>query len=164
MRAGLFFILILGVVSLSSFDKVKKDSNIGGVIKLEGSFYSKKFGDISELSVEVVNLHNNEIEEILLVKSKAKLDLKLGYKYMVYIKKKGFATKKILVDAREAIRGNYKFHFDMELHKLDEKFNTSDFRPVCVLKYNRLKQKFVYDSNYTALAKSDLELEVLSKR
>jgi len=164
MRHISICIFLLLTVTLSSFEKDSSAVMSAGSIKLEGTFFSSGKANVSELSIEVVNLHTNVLEKIVLVKSKVKLDLKLGYKYMVYVKKKGYSTKKILVDAREANRGNFKFEFDMELHQLDEKISTTDFRPVCVLKYNRLKQKFEYDSDYTSIAKSDLKEEIYSKR
>lgn len=164
MKTKLLLALFLGTFGLSSFKVDKTKSEGSGTIRLEGAFYAKEGGSLSDISVEIVNLHSNEMEDIVLAKSKAKFELKLGYKYMVYIKKKGYSTKKIMVDAREAKRGSYKFQFDMELHQLNEKHSTNAFRPVCVLTYNRLKQKFVYDSDYTSIAKSDLEQEVLSKK
>lgn len=164
MRVKLFCILFLLVTSLSSFEKNVIGISPSGNIKLEGSFYSGSDNQLEDISVEIVNLQSNELENIQIVKSKAKIELSLGLKYMIYVKKAGYTTKKILVDAREARGGAYKFEFDMELHKTDEAASTNDFRPVCVLKYNRMKQKFEYDSDYTSVAKSELEQEVYSKK
>lgn len=164
MRNKLATLFILGLFSINCFSAEKESPTPSGSIKLEGSFYADQVGDLDELSIEIVNLQTNQIEDIQITRSKAKINLALGYKYMVYVKKKGFSTKKILVDAREAKAGNYKFEFEMELHKLKEGITTSDFRPVCILRYNRFRQKFVYDADYTAIAKKDLQQEVYTKR
>ena len=157
------FIILFSIGSSVIGSEIDHPKGKGG-IKLEGSFYADNNHKLQDLTIEIVNLQTNELEDILISKSKAKIDLVLGYKYMVYIKKKGYTTKKILVDAREAKSGDYKFEFDMELHNLDENYSTGDFRPVCILRYNRFKQKFVYDSDYTSIAKKDLQQEVYSKR
>jgi hypothetical protein len=164
MKHKLPILLFLGIISLCSFGSDKGGIVKTGSVKLEGLFFSQSEEKLIGLSVEIVNLQTNQIEEIQIVKNKAKVELRLGYKYMVYVKKKGYSTKKILVDAREAKRGDYKFEFDMELHEIDETYTTNDFRPVCVLKYSRLKQKFVYDADYTSIAKKDLRQEIYSKR
>ncbi len=164
MRNKLTTFFILLMIGVSTFAGEVEKPKASGSIKLEGSFYADKEGKLNDLTIEIVNLHTNQLEDIYLNKTKAKLELNLGYKYMVYIKKKGYATKKILVDAREAKRGAYKFEFDMELHSMDEKYSTNNFRPVCILRYNRFKQKFVYDADYTSVAKKELQQEVYSKR
>ncbi|MEZ4938564.1 MAG: hypothetical protein R2799_13320 [Crocinitomicaceae bacterium] len=164
MRNKLATLFILGGLSFLFLSAEKETPLVSGSIKLEGTFIADREGKLSDLTIEIVNLHTNSLEDIQLNKTKARIDLPLGYKYMVYVKKPGYSTKKILVDAREAKRGDYKFEFEMELHKLEDEISTSNFRPVCILKYNRLKQKFVYDSDYTSIAKKDLQQEVYSKR
>ena len=164
MKNKLTTILILCVISFLSISAEKETPMVGGSIKLEGTFIADNEEKLTDLSIEIVNLHTNMLEDIQISKVKAKIDLKLGYKYMVYVKKEGYTTKKIMVDAREAKRGDYKFEFEMQLHKLDENASTNDFRPVCILRYNRLKEKFVYDSDYTSIAKKDLQQAVYSKK
>ena len=122
MKNKLTTLFILFVIGAKAFGSGNEPPKLKGSIKLEGSFYADNEGLLNGLTVEIVNLQTNELEDIYLNKPKAKLELNLGYKYMVYIKKRGYATKKILVDAREAMKGDYKFEFDMKLHTLDEKF------------------------------------------